>query len=626
MFGIFSRVHAYRFVSAVLVLCCLCAGSFVCALTVTQPLGTLVRTWETSGALPIPVQPPVPDGFSAPTTPIEEVNYICAQWDTNVVVATSPFALNAVATEVILTQPQHFVRLLSPGSSINGPWIMRSEYVRGLTPAQLRDVFALPSEPTRIVNVDLPASPASGKQYALWTGVTGPINDPLHPWGNGGTVQNRVISDFNGTHYFPNYAFVTGTRDHVQPIGAVALSYKPMAGCGNTYRVAAYLDKFVPAAYSDMEKVYTALDYLNWQNAGTKQAEYQRDFRRALCQISPERYGSLSFVLIRDALLFGNALFERHHALGTCLRRDCDRCCSCRERCFDLRIDGLGEFGKQGPSECFCGYGDFDYQTGGASIDFDWYACKNFELGIGIAGLANALAWNGCDDEIGSHGRDGKAHVADMKAGLYFSYMPACFFIDGIVSGGMNWSSSNRSIVFPVIDNAITVARQAHAHQKGHDVEAHLQGGINLGDCRCVRPLARLSYFYNKQHCFTETGADNLNLTVEPFATHLLRAQLGVEAEHAFDLACDTVLIVPRVQLAWVHDAFLGNRFIHARLAALGGSFCAETLYENRDRLITGLGLNALFCDCVTVFGRYDAEWGAGFLAQSVKAGFDFAF
>ena len=619
MFGIYSKLRACRLFFAGIFACCLIACSAVRALTVTQPLGTLVRTWETSGSLPITPQAPAPDGFTyPPASPIEEVNYICAQWDTSVTVVSSPFDQGAPATEIILTQPQHFVRLLTPVGSVGGPWLMRSEYVRGLTPEQLKDVFALQYTPTRIVSVDLPASPASGKQYALWTGMTGPIAG----WGKGGTVQNRIMSDFNGTSYFPNYTYVFGVREHVQPIGAVALSYKPMAGSGNTCRVAEYLDKFVPAAYSDMEKIYTALDYLNWQNAGVKQEEYRQGFRRALCQISPQRYGSLSFVLIRDALLFGNTIFERRHAPGACLQRDCGDC----PARFNVRVDGLGEFGKQGPTECFCGYGDFDYQTGGASIGFDWRSCNNVEFGISAAGMANALNWNRCDNEIGGRAQDGKAHIADMKLGLYASYMPACFFIDGILSGGMNWSSSDRSIVFPVTDNAITLARRAYAHQKGHDIEAHLQGGLNLGDCRCVRPLARLSYFYNRQRGFKETGADSLNLNVDPFATHLLRAQIGVEAEHAFDVACDTVLIIPRVQLAWIHDAFLGDRFINAQLAALGGSFCAETLYKNRDRLITGFGLNALFCNCVTVFGRYDAEWGEGFLSQAVKAGLDFAF
>ena len=157
---------------------------------ITQPIGDLIRVWETSGSIPLALQPPsrIPP-FATPTTPVQEVNYICAQWDFNVIPQTVPFDLNTAVTEIVLTKPQHFVRLYAPasGSSPNGVWIIRSEYVRGLTPEQLKDRFALPSLPTNIVNVDLPASPdpATGKDYALWTGIAGPTAG----FGNGGGVQ-----------------------------------------------------------------------------------------------------------------------------------------------------------------------------------------------------------------------------------------------------------------------------------------------------------------------------------------------------------------------------------------------------------------------------------------------------
>ena len=52
---------------------------------ITQPIGDLVRVWEVEGPLPLPLQPPsrIPP-FSTPTTPLEEVNYIAAQFDFNV--------------------------------------------------------------------------------------------------------------------------------------------------------------------------------------------------------------------------------------------------------------------------------------------------------------------------------------------------------------------------------------------------------------------------------------------------------------------------------------------------------------------------------------------------------------
>src|SRR3989339_1339516 len=139
--------------------------------SVTQPIGTLVRTYETSGPLPFAVQPPPPvhQPYPLPTTPIGEVNYICAQWDSEETTETAPFDTHYSASEIILTEQQHFVRLLcDTTSSSNGAWIMRSEYVRGKTPEELADIFALRNPPIEIVNVEMPASPDSaGKNYAL---------------------------------------------------------------------------------------------------------------------------------------------------------------------------------------------------------------------------------------------------------------------------------------------------------------------------------------------------------------------------------------------------------------------------------------------------------------------------
>ncbi len=243
---------------------------------VTEPIGTLVRTWETTGTPPLPITgtPPVNQPYPLPTTPIGEMNYICAQWDDEETTDTAPFDIRYSASEIILTEPQHFVRLLGTVTSgSNGAWIMRSEYVRGRTPAELQDIFAIPTQPVAIVNVEMPASPdpVSGKNYVLWTGIAGPILGDGHNWGYGGATQNRLVADApysptpHYTTYFPTYTFTSSSsRNHRQSIGNYALSYQPMAGCGVAGAVAKYLDSFVPDAYSDLENVYNALDYINY--------------------------------------------------------------------------------------------------------------------------------------------------------------------------------------------------------------------------------------------------------------------------------------------------------------------------------------------------------------------------
>lgn len=572
-----------------------------------QPIGDLARVWNVGGALPFPVQPPPPvQPFPSPTVPLEEINYICAQWDNNVSTATVPFDLNFPVTEIISTHSQHFVRLFAPGnapntgSGPNGAWFMRSSDVRGLTPEQLKDRFALQAAPTMIVNVEFPASPSqSGKDYVIWTGIAGPIAT----WGNGGAFQNRIVADFNGTHYFPNYAFTTGTREHPQPIGAFALAYKPLAGNGNPGRIAAYLDKFIPIPFSDMEYVYTVLDYLNWVNFGPD------PLQQALNQISPERYGALSFVATRNALLFGNALLDFRYPCN--VRCDtCDQNIAC-----DMSIRSEPQFelqyiSEQGNERSGGEHPGYNYYTIGGIGNTNLQCTKELMIGMQAAYL---------DNKIHFHQSGGSGHLQNIIGGLYASYDNPCYFLDALLSGGYNWATVRRSIEFLGID------REAHSHPNGFDVEAHLQYGLNLPVCNwLVTPLLRTSYFYVRQNHFHEHGADSLDLSVHSFSAQTLRTVLGFGLTRTFCVGC--INLIPQVQLAWAHDFFLDNRKIRADLIQLGDEFAVDCFHRDRNSFLVAANLTAQLSNHISLVGRYEAEIENHFVSQTVQLSMDWLF
>ena len=489
------------------------------------------------------------------------------QWDTSEVPGiTDPFDNSTLITEIQPTETVHLVRLYNTasGSTKGGAWLMFSQSVRGMTAAQLRDVFALPNVPDTIVSVDIPVSPnidpQAGPKYGLWTGIAGPIWQPGYYWGKGGAIQVRVISDFNGTHYFPDYLYAYGNRYHEQPIGVQALLYEPMAGGGNAQSVAAYLDQFIPVTYSDMYDVYTDLDYLNWNNpaVNTQQDLYTCYFRQALRSISPERYEALLFVAMRNGLLFGNAILEQHLHTVRCGESSCDD--ECRSEPYGFWAYGVGEAGDYKPDHCLPG---FKYHTGGVVCCADWQPCNDLIVGVGLAGLFDSLKWH--------HG-GGKAHGADVKLGAYVHYAPSRFFIDGIVSGGRRWTSARRSVVFNAIDSFAGLDRCARSHQKGYDLEVHVQSGVDIAGERCaMTPLARISYFLNKQKHFTECGADSLDLAVNGFRAGTLRAYIGSEFSRTYKTECACVM--PSIHAAWARDVATDNRVITSNLIALGGCF-----------------------------------------------------
>jgi hypothetical protein len=75
---------------------------------------------------------------------------------------------------VLTTAPTQFVRFFAPNDPISsskqvGSFIVGSNEVRGLTPAQIRNVLALPATPTMQTIVQVPAG------TCLLIGTAGPI-------------------------------------------------------------------------------------------------------------------------------------------------------------------------------------------------------------------------------------------------------------------------------------------------------------------------------------------------------------------------------------------------------------------------------------------------------------------
>ncbi len=576
-------------------------------LPVTQPIGTLVRNWNPGDPRPFPIQPPAqpnyPVGYN-PADAIKEVNYICAQWDLEEIPETAPFDINYPASEIILTQPQHFVRLLvASNSSPNGSWIMRSEYVRGRTPAELKDIFALANDPIDIVDVEMPGSPnlISGKEYALWTGVAGPIRFlPNYNWGDGGAPQNRLIVDFNGTNYFPaTYGYTSAsTRFHRRPVGAIALAYSPMAGNGNPGQVATYLDDpFIPTAYSDLENVYHALDWLNYPNFGPV------PLQNALQQISPERYSALACTSLRNSVLFSTALldanpYRRHQRQTEC--QEADGCFSCDPK-INVWAQGLGEWDANTRSDI---YNAFSAHSGGIMACIDVAERPNFVWGIGATGLFNHLEW--CDET-------GNARGGNFKVGLYGSYCRSSFFVDGVLCAGGHWNTVARGIKFTGVN------RTACSKPKGGDFDLSLQIGKTLKGC--VTPLVRLAYLFNRHNQFCETGADSLNLRVCGFNRHTFRAHLGLEIDPVLDTA-NGAKIIPHASLAWVGEYAFHKRPIRAQLINGPTDYmCINSTCCTGSTCQLGVGCNFIFPCNVALSLRYDAQLRSGLTAQSMHIG-----
>ncbi|HMO67341.1 MAG TPA: hypothetical protein PKE25_01530 [Novosphingobium sp.] len=93
-----------------------------------------------------------------------------------------PYAPGKPVKEIITDSDETFVRVHGPANQ-GGSWVARAEDIKGLSPQQIKDKFALPELPTHVSDVSVPAG------TRIRVGEAG----ALPGWGNGGGLQVEVM-------------------------------------------------------------------------------------------------------------------------------------------------------------------------------------------------------------------------------------------------------------------------------------------------------------------------------------------------------------------------------------------------------------------------------------------------
>jgi outer membrane autotransporter protein len=521
-----------------------------------------------------------------------------------------PFLANTQVPETMPSRTLRFVRLYNPeaGSRQTGRFIMRAEFVRGLTPQQLKERFALPSLPTQITLVEMPANFAP-----LLTGIAGPIPQ----YGPGGGQQSYIVGD---QYPFPVSAFI-----HPQLLTTQAMAYSPAAGGGNAGRVASYLDGFIPVPYSDLEGVYDRLDFLNWSDFGSA------PIRGAMGQLSPEPFDAFAHIAVRNSLLFGGALLQRGQysqqamndpgatSIGkVCLARmaarrntlaEADaRSASNLPEGVDIWLTGSGEFGDQQGSTERTG---FNYRTGGPILGVDYHFRENYFLGLGMAYLRTGMDWE--NDR-------GNADMDSTSFGLYGGYNGPEFFVESALTGGISWMSARRHI------NFLDLSRTAMSSFTGHDVSFQVRGGANINKWGWeISPMAELGYFRFSQGSFEEHGADSLDLNVGSRDAETFRSELKIRFMRSFAVRKE-MKITPLVDIGWAHQIPLDNGGITASLPDIGSGFTTQGADFPVDSCLVGAGLALGVTDHLTSYAYYGGELDGSLSAHSLSVGLRYRF
>ncbi len=136
---------------------------------------------------------------SSGTTDFTTIKKVTAEetnsWWKNVMgYSNPPYKPGTMVEEIKLEKDTTFVRVYDGKvSGMYGGWVMKAEDIKGLTPKQIKDKFALPALPKYMADV----------KFTKGTTIRKGIVNPLDGWGKGGGIQYDLMGQRVGEFLNP---------------------------------------------------------------------------------------------------------------------------------------------------------------------------------------------------------------------------------------------------------------------------------------------------------------------------------------------------------------------------------------------------------------------------------------
>lgn len=553
---------------------------------------------------------------------------------------TASFLPTGPAAVVRTSVPTLYVRAYTAGvTNPVGGFIAPANAIRGMTGQQVRDVLALPYLPDSLTLVQVPAGTCILFGPAAPIMGTFPANPPAiptpGPWGNGGVLQGSLIG-LSSSSNCQNPSFLPAANYmNRQTINGYALAYRPNAGVGNTYAVAAALDVGAfPAQFSDMDTIYNSLDLLNYGAPDSLQA--------ALKQLDGESYADFGYMRMMAGRLFLDAMHQQMRGART--RRMPTSAAAAAGTTAEAPMNltetpalpvnigelkspfasvGSGVRRTESGGVWLAPYGAVGALYGDATTHSASYSLYGFAAGGDIAimdhlRLGGALSYSstGMSTSLPASGTNEAFSVA-----AYASYAPGPWYVDGALGYAYNWGSLTRTIAFPGI------FRTAQGNPTASQFIGSAEGGwgFAMNPRLMLTPFARIEVTAAGQNAFTETGAGAVSLTAASQNTTGVRSIIGMDVSGLVRVSESQDLSMT-LRVGWVHD--------YADLSgALTASFVGKpdtsfTVYgPTPDRNAANVGVNlALPFAIGQAFLNYDANLAQSYTSHAAMLGLKIAF
>lgn len=377
----------------------------------------------------------------------------------------------------------------------------------------------------------------------------------------------------------------------------VILNYAPFSDVitsGNPGAIAASLDGFTPAPGSDMHNVIIQLYFLN--NVET--------LKDAFNQMQPSILNSLSLAQ-QNSSLFVSSAFNKH---TEDLRLTSSRCIKRLHNKWQLWGDGSVDWARERGNHANVGF-HAKTQLGAGGIDY--HISQQFYLGA-LGAYTHASVDS--DDHL-AQGR-----INTYYTGLYGSWLTPRFFANAFVLGSFSDFHSKRAVQFG------TIHRHPEGHHRGYGGIAHFDLGACLPKERKAQyyPYGQLDYVYQHETGYTETAAQSLNNKIRGRNTAMLRTELGLEGRLCHSVGKST--LSPRAKLGWVRETRFQGEKINARLVDVPNRYTVIGLYPDRNLLILGTSVTAVYDSSAHLTLTYEGLFGSGYISNAGNISFDIRF
>lgn len=526
-----------------------------------------------------------------------------------------PFQPGSTVYKVQTTQPfiairSYYLPQQDGKAGQAGGWIAPIAETRGLSRAQLMSQLSLPvyEDGTRNNTFALVLVPSG---VSFWSGEAGAITRSVVPpvdayWGDGGGIQyfvGRNAGDIPGFQVpLANYVLAAPMDEEN------LLAYSPRLS-GNARAVGRYLDSLAVTAYSDLDRVLTALDLINLSTPAGDPT-----LQGAIAQLGAERYGAVALAGLYQSRRFMDQVMAATNPVFT--------------GAGDIKEagqDGRGAWirihesrARQSSDPDRTGFRQ-NATAVVAGMEIDCQADRCF----GVAGsyVKSDLDW--------TREASGKGTLTTGYIGGYGTYQSDAVLVTAQLFLGYSDIDMQRDIRIPDAGlwpgYSFAEDRRARGSTSAITTGARLDiGHVVTSGRTTIVPFVGLEYQHLSRDRLTERGADSINLAVKSQTLDETRLRVGVSLAYGFH---------PAGNLAWsLEGHWLGapriggsSGDIDARFENQDQTFSSSGWRPHRDLNQVSLGLSGK--NTTTRFGlSYEYLKSGSFRANTVMANINWTF